>query len=87
MENQNGNVSIKERLLKMIMESKIVGSLVEFMIGGKAVSSNGNGNMEVTVICKDFEAEALGDGKLKMNGEIKITICGNHESAFSLERK
>lgn len=85
MENQN--VSIKERMLKAIMESKIVNSLIEFMVGGKDINSKGNGNMEVTVICKDFEAEALGDGKLKMNGEIKITINGNHENTFSLERK
>ena len=86
MENVN-QTSIKERLLKAVMESKVLNSLVEFIIGGKAINSKGNGNMEVSIICKDFEAEALGEGKLKLNGEIKITISGNHESAFSLERK
>ena len=88
--------SFKEKMISKFVDSKILQTFIDFIVGGKAITTDTDVVIEMNADFQGLEAvekkEYTEDGRLTLssqnfNGKCKVTFTIKGKGSYSLERK
>lgn len=88
--------SFKEKMIRKVLESKALQTVLDFMVGGKSIASNTDANISIDIDMdgvefaerteyNDNDKETL--QSITANGKIKMQVHISGKGTYSLERK